>query len=44
MFGDIDDSTPDILDLLKEKNTKATFFIHTDKITDENRPTLQRGL
>ena len=33
---------PDILDLLKEKNTKATFFIHTDKITDENRPTLQR--
>jgi len=46
IFGDIDDNDTAmaVLDVLKEKNTKASFFLHTDHINDENRPALQRIL
>ena len=43
IFGDIDDNDTAmaVLDVLKEKNTKASFFLHTDHINDENRPALE---
>lgn len=46
IFRDIDDNDTAmaVLDVLEEKNTKASFFLHTDYINDENRPALERIL
>ena len=43
-FEDItpSDEVGSILDYLKERNAKATFFMHTDRITNETKTTLQR--
>jgi peptidoglycan/xylan/chitin deacetylase (PgdA/CDA1 family) len=43
IFGDISpDETGLILDTLAKRNTKATFFTHSDRINDETKPLLQR--
>ena len=44
LFEDITDTDEvnSILDYLMERNTKATFFTHTDILTDDIKPTLQR--
>eukprot|EP00984_Skeletonema_dohrnii_P006559 scaffold2351_cov84-Skeletonema_dohrnii-CCMP3373.AAC.19 len=44
IFGDITpaDEVESILNTLKARNTKASFFMHTDKIDDETKPLLQR--
>ena len=43
IFGNIPDNEQEqILDILKKRNTTATFFTHTDAITDETLPVLKR--
>jgi len=44
IFEDITpaDEVESILNTLKARNTKASFFMHTDKIDDETKPLLQR--
>lgn len=43
IFGDISpDETESILNTLKTRDTKATFFTHSDRITNETKPLVQR--
>jgi peptidoglycan/xylan/chitin deacetylase (PgdA/CDA1 family) len=35
-------TTPELLDILKKENVQATFFVLTDKVTEETKPLVRR--